>query len=339
MPERPFRWGILSAANIARRRFVPGLLEGTEGQLGAVAARDGDRARAFASEFGIPRAYDSYDALLEDPEVDGVYIGLPNSLHAEWTVRAAAAGKHVLCEKPLARRAADVDRMAAACAEAGVLLMEAFMYRHHPQHARVRELVASGEIGEPAYFRATFSFAMDAERRSRDVRVRPDLDGGAFMDVGCYTLNAARFLFDAEPIEVTALQRLDPALGVDTTFAALAALPRRPPGAGGRQLRRRRAATVRDRRGSRLDRGRPVRPAGARCGDLHRRPWRRPSPDRGSRALTSMRSKRTISCRAFERAGCCRRPRTAAPRPGRSRRSTGAPRPARPCGSSDRAAR
>ena len=225
MPDRPFRWGILSAANIARRRFVPGLQRGIEGVAVAVAARDADRARAFASELGIPRAYDSYDALLDDPEIDGVYIGLPNALHAEWTVRAAQAGKHVLCEKPLARRAADVDRMAAACSDAGVLLMEAFMYRHHPQHARVKELLAAGEIGEPAYLRATFSFAMDAARRSRDVRVRPDLDGGAFMDVGCYTLNAARFLFDAEPIEVTALQRFDAGLGVDTTFAAVLRFP------------------------------------------------------------------------------------------------------------------
>ena len=225
MADRPFQWGILSAANIARRRFVPGIQGGTEGQVAAVAARDGDRARAFAAEFGIPRAYDSYDALLADPEVDGVYIGLPNGLHAEWTVRAAAAGKHVLCEKPLARRAADVDRMADACSAAGVVLMEAFMYRHHPQHTRVRELLAAGEIGEPSYLRATFSFAMDAERRSRDVRVKPELDGGAFMDVGCYTLNAARFLFDAEPIEVTALQRFDPSLGVDTTLAALIRFP------------------------------------------------------------------------------------------------------------------
>lgn len=225
MVERPFQWGILSAANIARRRFVPGILGGTEGVLGAVAARDGDRARAFAAEFGIPRAYDSYDALLGDPEIDGVYIGLPNSLHTEWTIRAAAAGRHVLCEKPLSRRATDADRMASACAEAGVILMEAFMYRHHPQHARVRELLAAGEIGEPTYLRATFSFAMDAERRARDVRVRPELDGGAFMDVGCYALNAARFLFDAEPIEVTALQRFDSSLGVDTSFVALARFP------------------------------------------------------------------------------------------------------------------
>ena len=225
MADRPFRWGILSAANIARRRFVPGVLGGTEGQLAAVAARDGDRARAFATEFGIPRAYDAYEALLADPTVDGVYIGLPNLLHPEWTVRAAAAGKHVLCEKPLSRRASDAARMAAACADAGVLLMEAFMFRHHPQHTRVRELLAAGEIGEPTILRATFSFARDAERRTRDARVNPDLDGGAFMDVGCYALNAARFIFDAEPVEVAALQRFDRALGVDTSFAAVARFP------------------------------------------------------------------------------------------------------------------
>jgi D-xylose 1-dehydrogenase (NADP+, D-xylono-1,5-lactone-forming) len=225
LAERPFRWGILSAANIARRRFVPGLLAGTEGLLGAVAARDGDRARAFADEFGIPRAYDSYEALLADPEIDGVYIGLPNLLHTEWTIRAAEAGKHVLCEKPLSRRASDVERMAAVCEAAGVVLMEAFMYRHHPQHARVRELLAAGEIGEPTFLRATFSFAMTDERRSRDVRTNPALDGGAFMDVGCYALNAARFLFDAEPVEVSAIQRFDPALGVDTSLAAIVRFP------------------------------------------------------------------------------------------------------------------
>ena len=224
--ERPFRWGILSAANIARRRFVPGVRAGTEGEVVAVAARDGDRARAFAGDLDIPQAYDSYEALLADPNVDGVYIGLPNILHTEWTVRAAEAGKHVLCEKPLSRRAADVEQMVAACSKASVILMEAFMYRHHPQHVRVRELLAAGEIGEPTFVRATFSYAMPQERRAaRDVRVQPELDGGAFMDVGCYALNAARLLFDAEPTEVTALQRRDEALGVDTSFAGLARFP------------------------------------------------------------------------------------------------------------------
>ena len=226
MAEQPFRWGILSAANIARRRFVPGVRAGSEGVVAAVAARDADRAREFASDLGIPRAYGSYEELLADPEIDGVYIGLPNSLHTAWTVQAAAAGKHVLCEKPLSRRAADVEQMVAACEAAGVLLMEAFMFRHHPQHARVRELLAAGAIGEPAIVRASFAFAMPPARRALpDVRVQSGLDGGAFMDVGCYALNAARFLFDAEPLEVTALQRRDPLLNVDTSFAAVARFP------------------------------------------------------------------------------------------------------------------
>ena len=222
MAERPFQWGILSAANIARKRFVPGIQSGTEGQAAAVAARDGDRAREFAAELGIPRAYGSYEELLADPEIDGVYIGLPNSLHTEWTIRAAQAGKHVLCEKPLSKRAADVERMAAACEQAGVLLMEAFMWRHHPQHARVKELLAAGAVGEPTFVRASHAFAMDAERRGKpDVRVQPRLDGGSLMDIGCYPLNAARFLFDDEPTEVTALQRFDTSLGVDTSLAML----------------------------------------------------------------------------------------------------------------------
>jgi predicted dehydrogenase len=224
--DRPFQWGILSAANIARRRFVPGVQRGTEGVVAAVAARDGDRARQFAAELGIPRAYGSYDELLADPEIDGVYIGLPNLLHAEWTIKAAQAGKHVLCEKPHSKRAADAEQMAAACKRAGVVLMEAFMWRHHPQHARVKALLAAGEIGEPAFVRASHAFAMDAERRSKpDVRVQPGLDGGSLMDIGCYPLNAARFLFDAEPIEVTAIQRFDESLGVDTSLAMLARFP------------------------------------------------------------------------------------------------------------------
>jgi D-xylose 1-dehydrogenase (NADP+, D-xylono-1,5-lactone-forming) len=224
--EHPFRWGILSAAGIARKRFVPGVRAGAEGVVVAVASRDEGRARAFAAELGITRAHASYDALLADPEVDGVYIGLPNGLHAAWTIAAARAGKHVLCEKPLARRAEDAARMVAACREAGVLLMEAFMWRHHPQHARVKALLAEGAVGEPSVFRGTFGWAMTPERRAAgDVRLRADLEGGALMDVGCYPLNAARFIFESEPTEVAALGRVDPELGVDTAFAAVLRFP------------------------------------------------------------------------------------------------------------------
>ncbi len=218
-------WGIVSTAHI-NRLVIPPAQESDRVDLIAVASRDDARAEEYARTWGIERAYGSYEALLEDPDVEAVYISLPNSLHCEWSIRALEAGKHVLCEKPLSRRVAEVEQMIAACADAGVVLMEAFMYRHHPQHTRVRQLLADGAIGEPAVMRASFHFAMDDERRGRpDVRVQKSLDGGAFMDVGCYALNAVRYLLDAEPVEVTALQRLDPALGVDTTFAAVLRFP------------------------------------------------------------------------------------------------------------------
>ena len=219
-------WGVISSAKIGRERVLPGMRKSGLIELRALASRDHALARRTADALGIPVTYGSYEELLADPEIDGVYIGLPNALHAPWTIRAAEAGKHVLCEKPLGRHAADVEQMAAACERAGVILMEAFMWRHHPQHARVRELIAAGEIGELTFVRASHAFAMDDARRNLpDVRIQADLDGGAFMDVGCYALNAARYLFDAEPLEVTALQRKDPALGVDTSFAALLRFP------------------------------------------------------------------------------------------------------------------
>ena len=222
----PFRWGILSTARIARTRFVPGVRAGTEGRVAAIASREQARAEAAARELGIPLAHGSYEALLADPGIDGVYVGLPNGLHPEWTIKAAQAGKHVLCEKPAARGRADAQRMVDACRAAGVVLMEAFMYRLHPQHARVRELIEQGTIGEPAFVRASFCFHMAPERRAqRDVRLQPELEGGALMDVGCYAINAARYVFGAEPVEVSAQQRVDPEFGVDTSFAAVLRFP------------------------------------------------------------------------------------------------------------------
>jgi predicted dehydrogenase len=216
----------LSTARIARTRFVPGVRAGTEGVVVAVASREDERARAMATELGIPRAHGSYYALLTDPEVDAVYVGLPNGLHPEWTVRAAEAGKHVLCEKPVAPTRAEAARMVEACRRAGVVLMEAFMYRLHPQHARVLELLGQGTIGAPVFVRASFCFAMDAaRRRSGDVRLQADLAGGALMDVGCYAVDVARYLFGAEPVEASAQARRDPAFGVDTTLAGTLRFP------------------------------------------------------------------------------------------------------------------
>ncbi|MDX1495553.1 MAG: Gfo/Idh/MocA family oxidoreductase, partial [Longimicrobiales bacterium] len=182
MSDSPVRWGVLSTANIGRAAVNPAIQASSNGELVAVASRDADRARAFASEHGIPESCGSYEALLERDDIDAVYIPLPNSMHREWTIRAAEAGKHVLCEKPLALDAAECEEMEAAAAEAGVKLMEAFMYRFHPRTERVVEMLREGVVGEPKTVRSTFTFRL----RSRDnIRLDPDLGGGALMDVGC----------------------------------------------------------------------------------------------------------------------------------------------------------
>ncbi|MBV9172127.1 MAG: Gfo/Idh/MocA family oxidoreductase, partial [Chloroflexi bacterium] len=189
----------------------------------AVGSRDTARAREFAAKFGIARAHGSYEALLADPDVDIVYIGLPNSLHREWTIAAAKAGKHVLCEKPLARSAADAQAMAHACRDAGVLLMEAFMWRHHAQQARLREILDSGAIGEPRIVSAAFAYPIDTSKAN--VRLQADLEGGALMDVGCYAVNAARFVFGAEPVKVSGEQVVEGTFGVDMAFGGTLVFP------------------------------------------------------------------------------------------------------------------
>jgi predicted dehydrogenase len=220
------RWGILSTAAIAKRAFVPGVRNGTEGVVGAVGSRTLEAAQAFAADLHIPVAHGSYEALLADPEIDAVYIGLPNSMHLEWTVKSAQAGKHVLCEKPLARTLADARVMKAACDNAGVILMEAFMYRHHPQHLIVRDLVHHGAIGDVAYVRAAFNYVMSGPRlENRDHRIRPDMEGGGLMDVGCYAVNAARMVYGLEPVEVVAMQRTSDAFEVDVSFAGILRFP------------------------------------------------------------------------------------------------------------------
>jgi xylose dehydrogenase (NAD/NADP) len=222
MPDR-LRWGILSTARIARTLFIPGVRGSAETEVLAVGSRSLETAQAFAKDLQIPRAYGSYDALLEDEDVDAVYVPLPNSLHLEWTIRAAQAGKHVLCEKPLARYAADAERMAQACQSNAVLLMEAFMWRHHPQHARVRELLSDGVIGEPVFVRASFGYVIDPAREAGGLNVRLDeaLEGGSLMDVGCYSVNVSRWVFGSEPVAVGGQQRIDPKYGVDVSFGGV----------------------------------------------------------------------------------------------------------------------
>jgi predicted dehydrogenase len=168
----------------------------------------------------IPTAYGSYDELLADPQIDAIYNPLPNSLHARWTLAAAAAGKPVLCEKPLAIGSAEAQQMIDGCRAHGVLLMEAFMYRFHPQHARVRELIAAGAIGEVRFVRGAFTFMLEPLRPA-NVRLQRDLAGGALMDVGCYTVNAARMLFGEEPQWASAQWDFRPEFGVEVSLAGI----------------------------------------------------------------------------------------------------------------------
>jgi len=206
------QWGLLSTARI-NDAFLAGVAEARESTVLAVASRDRARGERYAAERGIPRAYHSYEALLADPDIDAVYISLPNSMHLEWTRRALEAGKHVLCEKPLSRRTADVAAAFDLAEREGRLLMEAFMYRHHPQTARLADLVHSGAIGRVRMVRAAFSFnATDPA----DVRLSAALDGGSLMDVGCYCVSAARLLA-GEPELVSGAQVIG-GEGVDVAF-------------------------------------------------------------------------------------------------------------------------
>lgn len=219
--ENPVRWGVISTANIGRAAVNPAIQASTNGELMAVASRDGARAAAFASEHGIPRSYESYEALLEADDIDAVYIPLPNSMHMEWTIRAAQAGKHVLCEKPLALNPAECRKMAAAADEAGVKLMEAFMYRFHPRTERVVEMLRSGEVGDVGAIRSAFTFRL---RSADNIRLDPGLGGGALMDVGCYCVNVSRTLAGAEPLTAQATASWTDR-GVDEALAGILRFP------------------------------------------------------------------------------------------------------------------
>lgn len=219
--ERRLRWGVLGTAGIARTAVAPEIQRSRLGQVAAVASRDAARAEAFARELGIPRAVAGYDTLLADPDIDAVYIPLPNTLHAEWTIRSAAAGKPVLCEKPLATSTADAARMIEACARHGVPLMEGFMYRFHPQTLRVQELIASGAIGLVREVRAHLSVNILRAFDPSNIRYAPDLGGGALLDMGCYTVSIARMAFRAEPLAASARLRRETKLGIDTAAAGV----------------------------------------------------------------------------------------------------------------------
>jgi xylose dehydrogenase (NAD/NADP) len=211
------RWGILSTANITDKL----LDSGTDQQFVAVGSRDGARAEAYAREKGIARAHGSYEALLADPEVDAVYNPLPNALHVEWSIRALEAGKHVLCEKPLTRYPEDVGRVFDLAKREDCVVAEAFMWRHHPQVARARQLLDDGAIGDLRIIRAHFAFAVG---HPDDIRLQATLDGGGLMDVGCYCVSGCRTLAGAEPERAFA-EYVAGGHGVDVALAATLRFP------------------------------------------------------------------------------------------------------------------
>lgn len=213
MTNKVLNWGLLSTARI-NRALIPPLTSSKRNQLVAVASRTQQAADEYAREWKISRAYGSYEALLADPEIDVIYNPLPNHIHAEWTIKAVEAGKHVLCEKPLALTVEEVDAMQAAAREHGRVVTEAFMYRHHPQTLKVQELVKSGSVGTLKFVRGSFSFLLN---REGDVRLDPTMGGGSIWDVGCYPISYARTVLGANPTDVFGWQVTGPT-GIDETF-------------------------------------------------------------------------------------------------------------------------
>jgi predicted dehydrogenase len=214
------RWGILGCARISRRGLIPGIQGSKSGKLISLASRDAATAKAWAAEFGISKFHGSYEQLLADPEIDAVYIPLPNELHKPWTIAAADAGKHVLCEKPLALDATEATAMVEHCRSRNILLMEAFMWRHQTRSLELRALLADGAIGDLRLIRSSFSFPIEAG----DWRLDCARGGGALWDVGGYGLNTARFFTGQEPIEVRSLGRFGPT-GVDMSVTASLRFP------------------------------------------------------------------------------------------------------------------
>jgi len=214
MSNKVLNWGLLSTARI-NRSLIPPLRASKRNQLVAVASRAQDSADKYAQEWKIPRAHGSYEALLADPEIDVIYNPLPNHLHAEWTIKAVEAGKHVLCEKPLALTVEEVDAIQSAARRHGRIVMEAFMYRHHPQTLKVQELVKNGSLGTLKLIRGSFSYVLS---REGDVRLKPEMGGGSIWDVGCYPISYARMIVGENPLEVFGWQVTGPT-EIDETFA------------------------------------------------------------------------------------------------------------------------
>ena len=220
MAHEALRWGLLGTARI-NRALIPPLRLARRSRLAAVASRNQENAEAYAREWVIPKAHGSYEALLADPEIEVIYNSLPNSLHAEWTIKACQAGKHVLCEKPLAMTVEEVEAVESSARQAGVIVAEGFMYRHHAQTKMVKEIVDSGRLGELRLVRGSFSFLLE---NPQNIRLEPDLGGGSIWDVGCYPISYARAVIGSEPVEVCGWQLSGPS-GVDIFFTGQMLFP------------------------------------------------------------------------------------------------------------------
>lgn len=198
---KKIQWGIIGCANIATGAVIPGIQQSKTGEVAAIASRSLDKAEQTAKQLNIPAAYGSYEELLADPNIESVYIPLPNHLHKDWAILAAKAGKHVLCEKPAALTAREAQEMVAACENAGVVFAEAFMYRYHPRYTMIRDIMESGEIGELRGIRGSFTFNNASD--VNNVRYKQEWGGGSLYDVGVYPISAARMLLGQEPQAAT----------------------------------------------------------------------------------------------------------------------------------------
>lgn len=219
------KWGILGTAKIAREALIPGLRDSNSSKLAAIASRREGKAKDFAQKFNVPKSYGSYEELLNDNQLEFVYIPLPNHLHTKWSIKAARAGKHVLCEKPLGTSANEVKEAFEAAKQEGVKLMEGFMYRLHPQTRRVKALLNQGEIGEPRFFRGAHSFSLVTQDREDDIRWKKEMGGGSLMDLGTYSVNTARYLFGEEPMRVIARQSVHPGHTAEAETQAILEFP------------------------------------------------------------------------------------------------------------------
>lgn len=218
MKENIIRWGVLSTAEIAQEQMIPAIQKVNNASVLAIASNS-NKEIDVAKKFQIPKTYNTYEALLKDPEIDAVYIPLPNGLHANWSKEAAKHGKHILCEKPAALSEQEAQEVFKVCNEFNVQYMEALMYQFHPQHQRVKDIIASGEIGEMKLIRANFSFLL--EQLEGNIRMDRSLGGGSLYDIGCYCIHIIRYITESEPIKCYSISKIHEHFNVDMSVVGM----------------------------------------------------------------------------------------------------------------------